>query len=117
MPTGRDPPTATFVLIHGGGAGGSSWGLVAAELRGRGHDVVAVDLPSDDGSAGLSEYADAVVEAIGDRTHLVVVAHSLGAFTAPLVCARAPVDLARARGRDDPGAGRVRRRVVGPERL
>jgi pimeloyl-ACP methyl ester carboxylesterase len=52
-----------------------------------------VDLPCGDDSAGLTEYADAVVDAIGDRTDLVVVAHSLGGFTAPLVCARVPVDL------------------------
>ena len=55
------------------------------ELRGRGHDTVAVDLPCDDDSAGLREYADAVVEAVGDRTDLVVVAQSLGGFTAGLV--------------------------------
>ena len=84
---------ATFVVIPGAGEVGSSWDLVAAELRGRGHEVVAVDLPVDDESAGLSEYTDAVVEAIGDSTGLVVVAHSLGAFTAPLVCERVPVDL------------------------
>ena len=34
-----------------------------------------------------------VVEAIGDRTDLVVVAQSLGGFTAPLVCDRVPVAL------------------------
>jgi pimeloyl-ACP methyl ester carboxylesterase len=56
-----------------------------ASCRERGHDVVAVDLPCDDESAGLGEYAD-VVNAVGDRTDLVVVAHSLGGFTAPLVC-------------------------------
>jgi pimeloyl-ACP methyl ester carboxylesterase len=64
-----------------------------ADLRERGHDVVAPDLPCDDDSAGLPEYADAVIEVIGDRTDLVVVAQSLGAFTAPLVCDRVPVDL------------------------
>jgi pimeloyl-ACP methyl ester carboxylesterase len=84
---------ATYVFIHGAGDVASSWDLVAAELRERGHDVVAVDLPSDDESAGLSEYAATVLEAIGDRTDLVVVAHSLGGFVAPLVCARVPVDL------------------------
>lgn len=65
--------------------------MVAAELRERGHDVVAVDLPADDESAGLSDYADAVVDAIGERTNLVVVAHSFGGFTGPLVCERVPV--------------------------
>ena len=84
---------ATYVLIHGGGGSAWEWHLVAAELRERGHDVVAVDLPIEDESAGWSEYAAAVVDAIGDRTDLVVVAHSLGGFTGPLVCVRVPVDL------------------------
>jgi pimeloyl-ACP methyl ester carboxylesterase len=84
---------ATYVLIPGAGDRAWHWHLVAGELRERGHDVVAVDLPCDDESAGLTEYADTVVEAIGDRGDLVVVAHSLGGFTAPLVCARVPVDL------------------------
>jgi pimeloyl-ACP methyl ester carboxylesterase len=84
---------ATFVLIHGAGDVGWYWHLVEAELRERGHDVVAPDLPCDDQSAGLTEYADTVVEAIGDRTDLVVAAQSFGAFTAPLVCERVAVDL------------------------
>jgi pimeloyl-ACP methyl ester carboxylesterase len=84
---------AIYVLIHGAGSDGWSWHLVEAELRERGHDVVAVDLPCDDDAAGLEAYADAVVEATGDRRDLVVVGQSLGGFTAPLVCARLPVDL------------------------
>ncbi len=83
----------TYVLIPGAGGDAWYWHLLEAELRGRGHEVVAVDLPADDESAGFSEYADAVVGAIGDRTGLVVVAQSLGGFTAPLVCGRVPVDL------------------------
>lgn len=55
--------------------------------------MVAVDLPCDDDAAGLTDYADAVVDAIGDRTDLVLVAQSLAGFTAPLVCERVPVDL------------------------
>jgi pimeloyl-ACP methyl ester carboxylesterase len=84
---------ATFVLIHGAGDLGWYWHLVEAELRARGHDVVAPDLPCEDDSAGLPEYADAVIDAIGDRTDLVVVAQSLGGFTAPLVCDRVAVEL------------------------
>jgi pimeloyl-ACP methyl ester carboxylesterase len=85
---------ATFALIHGGGGSAWDWHLVEPELRGRRHDVVAVDLPSEDESAGWWDYADIVVEAIGDRPRpLVVVGQSLGGFTAPLVCARIPVDL------------------------
>jgi pimeloyl-ACP methyl ester carboxylesterase len=84
---------ATFVLIHGGGDGGWAWHLVEAALRERGHDVVAPDLPAGDPSASLSSYADSVVEAIGGRTDLVVVGHSFGGFTAPLVCDRVAANL------------------------
>ena len=85
---GRRP---TFVPIHAAGDGAWSWHLVADELRAQGHDVVAVDLPEDE-SAGLTDYADAVVDAVGQREHLVVVAHSFGGFTGPLVCDRLAVD-------------------------
>jgi pimeloyl-ACP methyl ester carboxylesterase len=83
---------ATFVLIHGAGDVGWYWHLVETELRRRGHDVVAPDLPCDDNSATLDDYADAVVAAIGDRTDLVVVAQSYGGFTAPLVADRLHVE-------------------------
>ncbi|MEC3978862.1 alpha/beta fold hydrolase [Amycolatopsis sp. H20-H5] len=84
---------STFVLIHGGGSSAWDWHRLAPELRGRGHDVVAVDLPIDDPSAGLAEFTASVVDAVGDRTDLVVVAHSYGGFTGPLVCAELPVRL------------------------
>ena len=84
---------ATYVLIHGAGSDGWYWHLVVPELRARGHDVVAPDLPCDDDAAGLAEYTDVVVDAIGDRTDLVLVAQSLAGFTAPLVCQRVPVSL------------------------
>jgi pimeloyl-ACP methyl ester carboxylesterase len=84
---------ATYAIVPGAGDRGWHWQLVEAELRERGHDVVAVDLPCEDESAGLDEYTDTVVAAVGDRSELVVVAHSLGGFTAPLVCARIPAEL------------------------
>ncbi|MFE4415281.1 alpha/beta fold hydrolase [Streptomyces sp. NPDC093064] len=84
---------ATYVLIHAAAVDSWYWGPLAADLRDRGHEVVAPDLPCDDESAGLVEYADTVVEAIGDRTDLVVVAHSFGGFTGPLVCDRVSADL------------------------
>ncbi|MCZ4121918.1 alpha/beta hydrolase [Streptomyces sp. H39-S7] len=83
----------TYVLIPGAGCDPWYWHLVVPLLRERGHDVVAADLPCEDESAGLAAYTEAVLDAIGDRTDLVVVAHSLGGFTAPLVCERVPVDL------------------------
>ena len=84
---------ATLALIHGGGGSAWDWHLVVPELRERGHEPLAVDLPSEDESAGWWEHADAVVNAVGERQDVIVVGHSLGGFTAPLVCARIPVDL------------------------
>jgi len=84
---------ATYVLIHGAGSDSWYWHLVAPELQDLGHDVIAVDLPSTDDTAGLSEYTDQVIEAIGNRRELVLVAQSMAGFTAPLVCDRLPVDL------------------------
>ncbi|WP_421118546.1 alpha/beta fold hydrolase [Aquihabitans daechungensis] len=82
---------ATFACIHGAGGRGSDWRLVAAELEARGHEVVAPDLPCDE-PAGLDDYADAVIAAIGDRPDVVLVAHSLGGLTAPVVADRIPVE-------------------------
>jgi pimeloyl-ACP methyl ester carboxylesterase len=84
---------ATFALIHGGGSSGWDWHLVVPELQARGHEAVAVDLPTEDESAGWWEYADAVADAVAGHEHVVVVAHSLGGFTAPLVATRRPVEL------------------------
>ena len=80
----------TFVLVHGAADRAASWDEVAAALRGRGHDVVAVDLPCEDDGAGLVAYADVVAGAVGEREDLVVVGHSLGGYTAVLLADRLP---------------------------
>jgi pimeloyl-ACP methyl ester carboxylesterase len=84
---------SVFVLVPGAGGAAWYWHRVAAELRARGHQAVAVDLPGADESAGLPEYANSVAEAIGGRHDVVLVAQSMGGFTAPVVCARIPVRL------------------------
>lgn len=83
---------ATFALIHGGGDVGWYWHLVEAALRQRGHDVVAPDLPCEDDTATLRDYADTVIDAIDERRNLIVVGQSYGGFTAALVAGRLPVD-------------------------
>ena len=80
-------------MLHGGGGSAWDWHLVVPVLRDGGHDAVAVDLPIEDDSASWDDYTDVVVRAIDDRSDVVVVGHSLGGFTAPLVCARVPVKL------------------------
>ena len=84
---------ATYVLIHGAGGDAWYWHLVTPLLEERGHEVVTMNLPVGDESAGLTEYTQVVLEAIGDRCELVVVGQSLGGFVAPLVAERRPVEL------------------------
>ena len=84
---------ATYVLIHGAGSDAWYWHLVAPLLVQRGHEVVTMNLPVGDESAGLAEYVEVVLQAIGDRSELVVVGQSLGGFVAPLVAERRPVEL------------------------
>jgi predicted alpha/beta hydrolase family esterase len=75
-----------FVLIPGAGGRAWYWHLVARGLTEREHRAVAVELPADDDTQGLPDYAHAVVEAAAAAAgEVVVVAASLGAFTAPLV--------------------------------
>ena len=87
----------TFVLIHGAATDSWYWGPLAADLRARGHRVIAPDMPVSDPSAGLTAYADAVVAGITGRNvehdDLVIVAHSFGGFVGPLVCERVKADL------------------------
>lgn len=83
---------ASFVLIPGAGGVAWYWHRVVLLLEEAEHDAIAVDLPGDDENAGLTTYADRVVEAIGDR-RATLVAQSLGAFTAPMVCERVDVGM------------------------
>ena len=82
---------STFVLIPGAGGTASFWYRVTPLLEAGGHQAIAVDLPGADESAGLPEYTDLVLAAMGDREDVVLVAQSMGAFTAPMVGARGPV--------------------------
>jgi pimeloyl-ACP methyl ester carboxylesterase len=83
---------ATFALVHGAWHGASCWELLAPHLQQAGHHVVAMDLPTDDGSATFDTYADVVCAAIaGCDGDVVVVGHSYGGMVIPLVAARRPV--------------------------
>ncbi len=82
---------SVFGLVHGAWSGAWVWERLAPELEIRGHRPVAVELPSDDVDKGLGDYARAVADALGDAEDVVLVAHSLGGLTAPLVPALRPV--------------------------
>src|SRR5262245_43101512 len=82
---------ATFALVHGAWHGAWCWERVIPLLQQAGHDVVAQDLPSDDGSADFDAYADTVCAALRGYDDVVLVAHSLAGSTAALVATRNPV--------------------------
>jgi pimeloyl-ACP methyl ester carboxylesterase len=81
----------TFVLIPGAGGDAGYWSRLVPELESRGHAAIAVDIREDDAALGLPEYADITLAAIGGCTDTVLVAQSMGAFTAAMVAARVPV--------------------------
>ena len=74
--------------MHGAYHGGWCWDRLVAELGRLGHRAIAPDLPCDDPRAGHAEYTTAVVNAMdagGAGGDAVLVGHSLGGFTIPLV--------------------------------
>ena len=88
----RGPDSRTFILIPGaGGAASWYWHRVVPLLRQAGHETITVDLPAADPAAGLPEYVRLVASAAGDRNDAVLVAASLGGFTAPMVAAQRPL--------------------------
>lgn len=91
-----------FVLIHAAATDSWYWGPLVTELSRLGHQAVAVDLPCEDDGKDLTDYADTVVGAVRaagtadasvPRPGTVVVGHSFGGFTAPLVADRLGADL------------------------
>jgi pimeloyl-ACP methyl ester carboxylesterase len=55
------------------------------------HRAIAVELPGDDPGAGLAVYTERTLAAIDGDPDTVLVAHSLGGFTAAMVAARTPL--------------------------
>ena len=84
---------STFALVHGAWHGAWCWERLAPVLEEMGHRVITMDLPCDDGSATFDSYADVVCDALIEDpgTDLIVVGHSMGGMTIPLVAARRPV--------------------------
>lgn len=85
MPRMAEP---SFILIPGAGGMAWYWHRVVPLLEQAGCEAIADELPADDPSKGLDDYADIVIRTIGSRSNVILVAQSLGGFTAPLVCAR-----------------------------
>ncbi len=82
---------STFGLVHGAGHGAWCWERLIPALAALGHRAWAMDLPCDDPAAGARRYAEVVARALPRTDDLVLVGHSLGGLTIPLVAALHPV--------------------------
>ncbi len=84
---------ATFVFVRGAFGSPSELAPAVPYLESRGHRVVNVDLPCERPEATLDDYASAVGRAMEDISGpRILVAHSAGGATTPLVAARIEVD-------------------------
>ncbi|MFB8787614.1 MAG: alpha/beta fold hydrolase [Potamolinea sp.] len=75
-----------FCLVHGAYQGSWCWDLLIPHLEARGHKTVTMDLPIEDPSASLSQYAEVVIQAIPETDDdIVLVGHSMAGTVIPLV--------------------------------
>jgi pimeloyl-ACP methyl ester carboxylesterase len=85
---------ARILLIPGADASDWFWHLLIPRLRERGHDPVAMEMPTDD-SATLAAWTRTALDALGPASNegVVVVAQSIGGFVGPLICTELPARL------------------------
>jgi hypothetical protein len=84
--------TTNFILVPGaGGIATPYWRHLSTRLEGAGHRALPVDLPGGAPETGLPEYAAITMNAIESCAEPVVVAQSMGAFSAVIACDQVPV--------------------------
>ena len=84
---------STFIFVHGAFGSPAELAPTLPHLESRGHRVINVDLPSERADATLEDYASTVCRAMeGTTGPRILVAHSAGGGTIPLVAARTKVD-------------------------
>ena len=80
-----------IVLVHGGLMGAWCWSDFAPELERLGYRTHTLDLPIEDPSADLDDYADAVVRAMQSLDRPWLLGHSMGGLVVPRAALRRPV--------------------------
>jgi pimeloyl-ACP methyl ester carboxylesterase len=81
-----------FCLVHAACQGAWSWDLLIPELEARGHKSVAMDLPIENPSASLTDFADAVIQAIPQNADdVIVVGTSMAGTVIPIVAQKRTV--------------------------
>jgi pimeloyl-ACP methyl ester carboxylesterase len=78
-----------FCLVHGACQGAWVWDLLTPYLKAQGHTTVTMDLPIEDPDATLSDYVNAVLEALPEKEEdVILVGHSMAGTVIPLVAAQ-----------------------------
>lgn len=86
----------TIVLVHGAWIDASAWYKVVPLLEAEGHEVIAVNLPGHGrdntpyNKISLLSYVDVVKTAIGSKTNVTLVGHSLGGIIISQVAEEIP---------------------------
>jgi catalase len=90
-----------IVLVHGAWLDASCWERVVPALKAAGHEVITVNLPGHgiDNTAfsaiTMQTYVDAVKSAIGNRTDVVLVGHSMGGLVISQTAEQIPVQISK----------------------
>lgn len=84
---------STFCLVHGAGQGIWCWQRLIPKLEAQGHQTITMDLPIDNPSASLSDYANVVIQSLQkvDEDDIILVGHSMAGMIIPLVTKQHPV--------------------------
>ncbi len=83
---------SVFCLVHAAWLGAWSWDLLIPYLQAQGHKAVAMDLPIENPSASLSDFAEAVIKSLPpDEDDVILVGTSMGGTIIPLVANQRPV--------------------------
>jgi len=91
----------SIVLVHGAWMGAACWDKVAADLRGRGLDVTAVELPGHGrdttpaAALSMAGYIDAVCVALPAAGRVLLVGHSMAGMVISGVAEKLPERIAR----------------------
>ncbi|WP_017652872.1 alpha/beta hydrolase [Fortiea contorta] len=75
-----------FCLVHGAFQGTWCWDLLIPYLEAQGHKIITMDLPIENPSATLSQFADVVIQALPKTDDdIILVGHSMAGTIIPLV--------------------------------
>lgn len=81
-----------YCLVHGANQGIWCWEKLIPELEARGHQTITMDLPIDDPSTNLSNYANVVIQSLQNvDDDVILVGHSMAGMIIPIVAMQRPI--------------------------